>query len=210
MSEEYYGQTIAKNWRVIFLFGVASAIVGVIISLFFPLRYSSSMRLLIIQKQLSQADPYTAIKASESLADNLGQIIYTTSFFDMVMNAHFNIDKTVFDVDEIKKRRLWREMIETQVIRGTGMLSVTVYHEDVDQATQIARAVAYVLTTQGSQYVGGGDLQVKLVDEPLQSKFPVRPNLPANALMGFVLGIIAGSGFAILESRKKGLFSMPD
>ncbi len=210
MSEEYYGQTIAKNWRVIFLFGLASAIVGVIISLFFPLRYSSTMRLLIIQKQLSQADPYTAIKASESLADNLGQIIYTTSFFDMVMNANFNIDKSVFNVSEIQKRRLWREMIETQVIRGTGMLSVTVYHEDADQATQIARAVAYVLTTQGSQYVGGGDLQVKLVDEPLQSKFPVRPNLPANALMGFVLGIIAGSGFAILESKKRGLFSIPD
>ncbi len=210
MSEEYYGQTIAKNWRVIFLFGLASAIVGVIISLFFPLRYSSTMRLLIIQKQLSQADPYTAIKASESLADNLGQIIYTTSFFDMVMNANFNIDKSVFNVSEIQKRRLWREMIETQVIRGTGMLSVTVYHEDADQATQIARAVAYVLTTQGSQYVGGGDLQVKLVDEPLQSKFPVRPNLPANALMGFVLGIIAGSGYAILESRKRGLFSIPD
>jgi capsular polysaccharide biosynthesis protein len=210
MTEEYYGQTIAKNWKVILLFGLASAIVGVTISLFFPLRYSSSMRLLIIQKQLSQADPYTAIKASESLADNLGQIIYTTSFFDMVMNANFNIDKTVFNVDEIQKRRLWREMIETQVIRGTGMLAVTVYHEDVEQATQIARAVAYVLTTQGSQYVGGGDLQVKLVDEPLQSRFPVRPNLPANALMGFVLGIIAGSGYVILESRKRGLFSIPD
>jgi len=194
---------------MIFLFGIVAAVFGAGLSFLFPLRYSSTMRLLIIQKQLSQADPYTAIKASESIADNLGQIIYTTSFFDKVMAAKFNIDQTIFSSDEIKKRKQWREMIGTQVVRGSGMLVVSVYHVDKAQAEQIARAIAFVLTTDGWQYVGGGDLQVKLVDQPLDSRFPVKPNIPANAFMGFVLGLIAGSGY-VLAAERRGPFGIPE
>ena len=210
MNESHYVHAITRSWRKILLFGLVAAVFGVGLSFLFPLRYSSTMRLLIIQKQLSQTDPYTAIKASESIADNLGQIIYTTSFFQKVMDAHFNIDQSVFKSDEIKKRKQWSDMIDTQVIRNSGMLAVTVYHTDPDQANQIARAIAFVLTTDGWQYVGGGDLQVKLVDDPLNSRFPVRPNIPANAFSGFVLGIIAGTGYVLFVTRKHGVFGIPE
>ena len=210
MQETQYAKILSREWKRIVLFGIVAAVFGAALSLIFPLRYSSTMRLLIIQKQLSQSDPYTAIKATEGIADNLGPIIYTTSFFEKVMAAKFNIDQSVFSADEIKKRRQWREMIATQVTRGSGMLVVTVYHVDRDQAEQIARAIAFVLTTEGWQYVGGGDLQIKLVDQPLQSRFPVRPNIPANAFMGFVLGIIAGSGYVLAAGRRNGLFEIPE
>jgi len=195
-------QALADGWKRIVLFAVVSAVFGAALSFLFPLQYSSSMRLLIIQKQLSMSDPYTAIKASERISDNLSQIIYTTSFFDKVMSAKFNIDQTIFKADDTKRRKQWSEMIETRVIRGSGMLVVTVYHKDPEQATQIGRAIAFVLTTEGWQYVGGGDLQVKLVDDPLQSRWPVKPNVPANAFAGLVLGIIAGAG-QVLATRRK-------
>ena len=165
--------------------------------------------MLIIQKQLSQADPYTVIKSSERISDNLAQIIYTTSFFDKVMNAKFNIDKSVFKSEESKKRKQWRDMIETRVVRGSGMLVVTVYHVDPKQAEQISRAIAFVLTTEGWQYIGGGDLDVKLVDEPHLSRFPVRPNIPANPLMGLVLGVIAGTGYVLAGARRHTVFGIP-
>ncbi len=206
MQESHYMQALADGWKRILLFAVVTAIFGVGLSFLFPLRYSSTMRLLIIQKQLSAADPYTAIKATESISDNLSQIIFTTSFFDKVMAAKFNVDQSIFPSDETKKRKLWREMIGATVIRGSGMLAVTVYHKDPAQATQIARAVAFVLTTEGWQYVGGGDLQVKLVDDPLESRWPVKPNIPQNAFAGFVLGIIAGSGYVLMTARKRHVF----
>lgn len=209
MTESHYAHAIVTSWKKIVLFGIVAAFCGAALSFVFPLQYSSSMRLLIIQKQLSQSDPYTAIKASERIADSLGQIIYTTSFYEKVMTAGFNIDQTVFKTDELRKRKQWREMIDTQVIRDSGMLGVTVYHEDPDQANQISRAIAFVLTTEGWQYVGGGDLQVKLVDEPLNSRYPVRPNVPANAFMGFVLGLIAGTGYVLSITRKHGVFGIP-
>jgi len=210
MQESHYAKVLVREWKRILLFGIITALFGAGLSLIFPLRYSSTMRLLIIQKQLSQSDPYTAIKATEGIADNLGQIVYTTSFFDKVMAAKFNIDQSIFSTDEIKKRRQWRQMIATQVTRGSGMLVVTIYHTDRDQAEQIARAIAFVLTTEGWQYVGGGDLQIKLVDQPLQSRFPVRPNIPANAFMGFVLGLIAGSGYVMASGSRRSLFEIPD
>lgn len=185
------------------IFASASAVFAIAVSLAFPLQYSSSMRLLIIQRQLSTADPYTAIKASERIADNLAQILYTTSFYDKIMAAKFNVDEAAFGQDEIKKRRRWRDTIATQVVRGSGMLDVTVYHVDPEQAEQISQAVAFVLTTEGSKYVGGGDLEIRLVDDPLVSKWPVKPNLLANALAGLVLGGLAGVGYVLTAASRR-------
>jgi capsular polysaccharide biosynthesis protein len=207
MHEINYMQAVLDGWKRILLFAFVSALFGAALSFLFPLQYSSTMRLNIIQKQLSQADPYTAIKASERISDNLSQIVYTTSFFDKVMAAQFNIDRSVFKTDDRKRRQQWSDMIGTTVVRGSGMLVVTVYHKDVEQATQIARAIAFVLTTDGSRYVGGGDLEVQLVDEPLQSRWPVKPNIPANAFAGFVLGMLAGAGQVAMGARKRSLFS---
>ena len=209
-QDSHHLHALVNRWKTILLFAAVAGIFGAALSFLFPLQYSSTMRLLLIQQQLSTVDPYTAIKASERIADNLGQIVYTTSFFDKVMNAKFNIDQSYFETDESKRRKQWSDMIDTQVIRGTGMLVVIVYHPDKDQATQIARAIAFVLTTEGWQYVGGGDLQVKLVDEPLESRFPVRPNIPANAFMGFILGTIVGTGYVLSTVRRHSVFGIPE
>ena len=192
MQELQYLEKLAAGWKRLLAYGLVTALLGLGVSLLFPLEYSSTMRLLIIQKQLSTTDPYTAIKAAEGMSTNLSQIMYTTSFYDKVMTAKFNIDQSYFKADERKRREQWNKMIATSVTRESGMLVVTVYHKDPEQASQIARAIAFVMTTEGWQYVGS-DLQVKLVDDPLQSRWPTRPNLPGNAITGFVIGAILGS-----------------
>ncbi len=209
MSDTNYTETIRRGWKTIFLFALLTAAFAAAVSFAFPLRYSSTMRLLIIQNQLSASDPYTAIKAAERISDNLAQILFTTDFYDQVMDAQFNIDEKYFDIDERKRRKRWNDAISTRVLRGSGMLDITVYHTDPEQAEQISQAIAFVLTTEGWEYVGGGDLQVRVVDEPLVSRWPVRPNVPANAFMGFVLGGIAGTGYVIMRDgrRRTGLFS---
>jgi capsular polysaccharide biosynthesis protein len=208
MSDINYTDSIRRGWKRIVLFALLTAAFAAAVSFAFPLRYGSTMRLLIIQNQLSSADPYTAIKASERISDNLAQILFTTDFYDKVMAAQFNIDEEYFAGEERKQRKLWNDTISTRVLRGSGMLDITVYHTDPDQATQISQAIAFVLTTEGWEYIGGGDLQVRVVDEPLMSRWPVRPNVPANAFMGLVLGGIAGSGYVLLKEgkRRRGVF----
>jgi capsular polysaccharide biosynthesis protein len=203
MSDTSYLATIRKGWTRIALFAVLSALFAVAVSLAFPLRYSSSMRMLIIQGSLASADPYTAIRASERIADNLAQVMYTTSFYDKVVGAKFNVDESYFGEEERKVRERWNEAIATQVVRNSGMLDVVVYHTDKDQAEQLSQAIAFVLTTEGWKYVGGGDLEIRLVDDPLVSKWPVKPNLPANALTGLVLGSLAGVGYVLATAGRR-------
>ena len=85
MQDNHYVGTLFLGWKRILSFAVVSALFGIALSFLFPLQYSSTMRLLIIQRQLSAADPYTAIKASERISDNLTQAIYTATFFDKVL-----------------------------------------------------------------------------------------------------------------------------
>lgn len=200
----YEINTIVNEWRKVIMFGVLAAVIAGALSFLFPLKKSATMSLLLIQKQLSQTDPYTAIKASERIADNLGSIIYTTSFFDKVRSSNFNIDWSILSNVERTRRKQWRDMIETQVVRGSGILMITVFNTKGEQANEIARAIAFILTTDGASYIGGGDLQVKLVDDPLVSRFPVKPNIPANILTGFALGVLGGAVY-VLVVKKKGL-----
>jgi len=51
MSEISYSRLLQRGWKKIALFAVLAAIFATVVSFAFPLRYSSSMRLLILQKQ---------------------------------------------------------------------------------------------------------------------------------------------------------------
>ena len=196
-------QLLERRWKTVAVAGLLCMLLAAGLSFVRPLEYSSTRRLLIIQKASLNLDPYTAIRSAERIADNLSQVIYTSVFFDRVQNAGFNIDKAYFDANENKRRAQWMKMVTTEVTHETGFLQVSVYHTDKDQASEIGRAIAYVLTTEGNQYIGGHDLEIRLVDTPLQSRFPVRPNIPLNAFLGAIVGIILSALYLVIGEARR-------
>ena len=100
------------------------------------------------------------------------------------------------------KRQEWAKTVDATIARGSGLMTITAYHQDVSQAEQIARAVASVLTAKAGEYTSGGGVQVKLIDAPLNSRWPVKPNILANAVSGAVLGGLAGIGFVLTQYEK--------
>lgn len=192
---------LRRNTRAIVRAALLGAILAIAFSFLLPREYSSTARLLVIPRSVGGTDPFTAIKSAERISDNLAQIIETTSFFDRVTHAGFFIDQSVFSADEQKKRRQWSRMVDTTVSRGSGILTVRVYHSDRDQATQIVQAISYVLTTSGWEYIGG-DLLIRLLDAPLASRFPARPNFAGNAVSGFIVGAALGAGIVLVRKRK--------
>lgn len=198
-----YFKVIASGWKPVVGTAVLVALLAILVSFVRPLEYSSTVRLLIIQRSALGLDPYTAIRSAERVSENLASIVYTTSFFDKVMAAGFNIDESIFSEQERLKRKQWDRMVEAQVSRGTGLLTISVYHKDRGQAEQIAYAIGTVLQKEGWTYVGGGDLQVKIVDIPLTSRFPARPNIFANGFGGLVLGFMAGIGYVLFVAERK-------
>ncbi len=196
-----YSTTLINFWHTIVLMAAIGLLLGVILSFLRPLEYSSTERLLIIQ-QLGAVDAYTASRSAERVAEDITNVIYTTTFFEKVMAASSQIDQDYFPSDDQKKRKKWGETVQASVARGTGLLTIVVYHEDVAQAELIARALGAVIVTEGWQYTSGGSISIQLVDEPLSSNWPVRPNIPLNAFAGAILGGLAGVGFVLLKVER--------
>ena len=188
-------------WHSIALFAALGFFLGVVLSFLRPLEYSSTTRLLILQ-QIGAVDAYTASRAAERVADDLANIIYTTTFFDKVVSSSSEIDETYFGDEESKRRKRWGRTVDATVTRGTGLLELRVYHTDIEQAELIARSVSSVLVTEGWTYTSGGSISIQLVDEPLNSRWPVRPNVPTNAFTGLFLGGLAGVAYVYLKADR--------
>ncbi|MEK7132044.1 MAG: hypothetical protein AAB833_00840 [Patescibacteria group bacterium] len=194
--------SILFHWPKIFLFGILGAVIVTLLSLINPLEYSSRTQILITQ-ELGPVDSYTASRSSERIAEDLANIVYTSTFFEKVMSSGYNLDATYFPEDPYKLRKKWGKTISATVVRGSGLLSIKAYHSNRDQAEELTRAVAFILTTQGWTYTSGGSLRIQIVDEPLNSKYPARPNLPLNAASGLVLGSILSAIYIFLKHQNQ-------
>ena len=118
MSQPNYIRDVASHWHTVIMFGLLGLVLALIVSFVQPLRYYSTVRLLILQDVGTSVDAYTASRAEERIADNLSTILYTSTFFDQVMDAGFDIDQTVFPDDDSKTRKVWGDMVKATVARG--------------------------------------------------------------------------------------------
>jgi len=202
MPYPHYTTLFLRQWRRVSLFGIIGLFFAVAVSFVNPLQYSSTVRLLISQDIGTSVDAYTASRSEERIAQNLATIIYTTTFFGEVLGAGFEIDEKTFSTKDYKRRNEWRKTVSASVSRGAGILTVTTYRPDVKQAEQIARAVAFVLTKNASEYASGGNVRVRLIDAPLNSRWPVKPNLLANGVSGLILGGFVGMAYVLLQSER--------
>ena len=213
MASLNYTRELIRRWQTLVMFGLLGLVLALVITFVQPLRYSSTVRLLILQDLGSSVDAYTASRSEERIAEDLSTIIYTSTFFDQVMASGFQIDTKNFPKEDVKKRKAWARTVDATVSHGTGLLTIAAYHTDVTQAEQLVRAISYVLTQHVKEYTSGGNVSMRLVDAPLNSVWPVRPNILANVLSGFFLGGLVGSVsvlFQLERIRRRHQFSHED
>lgn len=192
---------VLSGWPRIFLFSAIGLFFGVILSFLQPLEYSSTTRMLITQ-ELGAVDAYTASRSTERIANDLANIVYTSTFFDKVTSQEAGIDAAYFGSTEARQRARWEEAIVTSVSRSTGLLTIKVYHTKVEQAELIVSTVASVLEREGWTYTSGGNIEIQVVDEPLNSNWPVRPNVLVNGFSGFVLGGMTGVSYILIQAER--------
>lgn len=187
-----------KSLITIILFAIVGGLLSATLSFLRPLEYSSRVRLLVIQRGNVPGDAYNAIKSTEGISESLSEIMTTSSFLQKVL-AQDTVDRRTFRGDDRQKRKKWLKTIQPSVVRGTGFIDVVAYHTDPSQATEITKAVSGILISEGWQFVST-PIEVKMVDAPLESRFPVRPNFFTNAFVGLLLG--AAVGYLYLLKRK--------
>jgi len=75
--------SISKQKGTIVFFVFIFLILAIILSLFQPLKYGSTSKVLIIQNTVNP-DPYSASKSTEYLSNILSKVILSNSFFENV------------------------------------------------------------------------------------------------------------------------------
>lgn len=196
----YSNTHLIRHWKEILFFALLGLALSAVLSFLRPLEYSSSAKFLVQQKNAPQ-DAYAAIKSIETVTDTLTQVIHTTAFFNAVLAADPRIRIDYFKTKEARRRKQWQSMVDAHILRGTGFLQVYVYHTDSREARKVLQAVSDVLIGQGWQYVST-DIKVTVVDSIIESSYPVRPNILANAFSGLVIGSFLGAVYALGRERR--------
>lgn len=181
---------LGRKKQTIFLL-VLIALVGTIgLSLIAPLKYDAKSRLLVVQNT-SGVDPYTVSKSNEYLGNLFSQVVYSSSFFDLVMSSPYSIDHNYFAGTPYQQMKIWQKTIATKTYSDTGIIEVNVYHPDPSQALQINLAINDALMNKNGNYQGNGQsIKVNIIDQPLVSSYPAKPNLPQNAVLAIAAGFL--------------------
>lgn len=211
MEINEFFKLIGKRKQTIFAIVLFFVFITTVFTLIQPLRYESKSKLLVLQNFGENFDPYSAAKSNEYLSNLLARITTSEIFFEEMLGSGFNVDKNYFSDRADKKLKLWEKTVVARAVNDSGIISVNIYHTDKYQTEQIARAVNYVLKTKNSQfYTGGSNVNIKVIDEPIVSKWPVKPNAPMNIGFAIILGIISGLFYIyILPDEKYSLRIFP-
>ncbi len=180
--------------------GLIVAVLAGALSLLFPLEYRADAGVLIVSKSRYGVDPYTVVKSAERVGENLVQVMKTDDFYEKVkIQEGYGVDWRAFEsLTERKKRKYWQKQLQGSVVFGTGVLNISAYHTDAQGARELAGAAADALVSRGWQYVGG-DVTMQVVNSPVATDWPVRPNIIINAILGFFIGGLLG---AFVVSRR--------
>jgi len=198
--------TLEKNAKLIFIWGLVFAVLSIAASLFFPKQYSATSHVLIISRDRAGVDPYTQARSAERIGANLAQVMNTTDFYNKVMGSSaYPFDREPWkNLTDRQQRKKWTKDVQATMIYGGSLLGINVYSYSQAEAVKLSGAVTQTLAAQGWEYLGG-DVAIKVVSNPLASRWPARPNLFINATVGLLVGILISSLW-VLRYKRRHLF----
>lgn len=189
-----------KYWVAILAATLLTFGASVVFTVIQPMEYRNSFTVLVLEKSPT-LDGYAAAKAAERLSTSLGQAILTTSFADQVyQQLKDNVSlqgNPLISPDTQTRQDAWKKEIATKVTPDVGQVEVQIYQANHDQAGVIANAVSIVTLANGADFLSSGTTaELKIVDFPITTKIPVRPNVFLNLAAGLFVGL-AGAVTAV-------------
>lgn len=180
---------IVENKLVILLIVFIFLFISIFLTALQKKEYSSYSQVLIIQEQGQQMDAYIAAKASESLAKNLKKAISTSSFRNKVLENSSDIELNKFQ-SEKRRRKEWIRTIDVKILPNSSILEIICYHTSAFQVEKLLNNVLKTLLENHQNYHGGRDnIRLEIINYPLTSINPTRPNWFLNLGLSLILAI---------------------
>lgn len=202
MELKRFLEIIMVKKRLIFACMGFFLLLGLIFSFAQPLKYRSSIKLLVVQNSTSgSSDAYAMMRSTEYLSKVLTKVTYSTTFADKVFVASGDIDRAYFGDTAKKLSKTWEKTVESKNVNETGIMEINVYHTNREQAEKIVRSIGAILITQNNEYHGMGEsIKVKLLDQPITTNYPVKPNLPVNMAIALFTGLFVALAWLYLAN----------
>ncbi len=190
-----------KNYKIIVYSILIFLATALIITFAQPLKYRAQAQVLVVQNFEENTDNYSASKLNEYLSGLLAKIVSSESFYNQATKTGFDIDAGYFSGTKKQQLKQWNKTIEARSIYDSGIIALSVYHSDKRQAENIAQAAIFTLKTTNNFYHSIPNVDVRIIDSPSLSVFPVKPNIFLNMLIGTIFG--AGAGLLIAYRREQ-------
>ncbi len=195
MDTKDFIQLLKKKKTTVITIIMFFVIAGLIITLAQPLKYQAKSRLLILQPNTGN-DAYLTARSNEYIGGLISEVVYSGSFLDSLKNSNYIFDRNYFGgsyKDSIKK---WRKTISTKNSGDTGVINIEVFHTDPEEAKKISQAVNELIISGQSPYrFNSEQIKISIIDQPITSSFPVKPNLPLTFVLSIVFGLMTACSY---------------
>lgn len=165
-------------------------VLGTVFTFIQEFKYEAKSKVLLIQNFPAGTDPYKASKSNEFLANVLASVMEANSFYLEVMNTGFNINSAYFGESIDEQVKTWEKTIVPTVVNDSGIIEISIFHPERVQADQIIRAVNMTMKNKHQDYHGmGDDISLRVIDQPITSQRPTKPNVPLNLGLSLLFGL---------------------
>jgi capsular polysaccharide biosynthesis protein len=203
MDTKDFARLLKKRKTTVISITLIFVIIGLIITLAQPLKYRSKSRLLILQSNTS-SDAYTVSRSNEYVGSLISEVIYSGSFLDSLKNSNYIFDRNYFNDNYKENVKKWGKTVFARSSGSTGVIDIEIYHTNPEEAKRISNAVNQLIISGQSPYKFNADqTKISIIDEPVVSSFPVKPNIPVNLAMSILFGFLAGCSYIYLFPRER-------
>ena len=189
-----------KNYKTIIYTVLIFLVISLVVTFTQPLKYRVQAKVLVVQSFEERTDSYSASKMNEYLSGLLAKIVSSESFYSQATKTGFNIDAGYFSGSKKKQIKQWNKTVQARSLYDSGIIALSIYHTDKQQAENIAQATIFTLKTTNNFYHSMPGVDIRIIDSPSISVFPVKPNIIFNAIIGIIFGIAFG---VLLVYRKE-------
>jgi len=192
-----------RHLGTIALFGIFFGALSFLFLVISQKNFRVTADFLIIQNQTGNQDFYTVAKSSEYIGKILSKAVYSDLFVDEVINSGF-VDKEFLPFNKKDRMNDWSKRVKVGGNLSVGMISVVAFDNDRQQATSIADAIAFVLSTKNNLFRGNDqNIEVRVISGPTVEKNPGTLNLILVIFGGFLMGVLIALAWICYRPQKE-------
>lgn len=187
--------------------GVIFMISGIVGAFTLQAPYKASADFMISSTQDGQ-DYYTATRSAEYMSRVLGEILYSESFINAIVNTGA-VDTNFLPRDKKSRLDAWSKMLVVKKNPELGFISVSLSGSSELAVSKISQAVILVLNEKSSTLFGNGSekVSVRLLSGPIIEGNPSASQLFLIVLASLILGFFLNFTWRLIQEELRSNFS---